>query len=152
QQSLYDAVNFSRNIYTYANQTVQSAVITVRLCPSDGKVGNTVVAPYGLNDIPLGKLNLTYTSYAACAGPWIHMTFDLTQLPRLTAQDLGLAFVNSAVRFAEVSDGLSNTILFSEHAHSLLVDSSATDWHWWFDGAYGDTVFRTLYPINPHRK
>jgi prepilin-type processing-associated H-X9-DG protein len=122
------------------------------LCPSDGKVGNTVVAPYSLYDIPEGKLRLSYTSYAACTGPWIHMTSDLTLLPRLTAQDLGLAYVNSAVRFAGITDGLSNTILFGEHAHSLLDDSSATDWHWWFDGAYGDTLFRTLYPMNPQRK
>jgi prepilin-type N-terminal cleavage/methylation domain-containing protein/prepilin-type processing-associated H-X9-DG protein len=152
QQSLYDAVNFSRNIYTYSNITVQSTVLNVRLCPSDGKVDNIVVPPYALYDIPEGKLRLSYTSYAACTGPWVHLTDDLTQLPRLTAQDLGLAYVNSAVRFAQVYDGLSNTILFGEHAHSLLDESSATDWHWWFDGAFGDTMFRTIYPINPQRK
>jgi prepilin-type N-terminal cleavage/methylation domain-containing protein/prepilin-type processing-associated H-X9-DG protein len=152
QQALYDAVNFSRNIYTYCNATVQSTVLNVRLCPSDSKVGNTVVAPYGIYDIPQGKLFLSYTSYAACGGPWLHMTFDLTQLPGLTAQELGLEYVNSAVRFANVTDGLSNTIHFGEHAHALLDDSSATDWHWWFDGAWGDTLFRTLYPINPQNK
>jgi prepilin-type processing-associated H-X9-DG protein len=80
------------------------------------------------------------------------MTNDLALLPQLTAQDLGLAYVNSAVRFASVTDGLSNTILFSEHAHSLLDDDSGRDWHWWFDGAYGDTLFRTLFPMNPQRK
>jgi prepilin-type N-terminal cleavage/methylation domain-containing protein/prepilin-type processing-associated H-X9-DG protein len=152
QKPLYDAVNFSRNIYTYSNQTVQMTKLNVLHCPSDGRVGNTVVAPYDLYDIPQGKLLLTYTSYAACTGPWIHMTSNLTLLPRLTAQDLGLAYVNSAVRFAGITDGLSSTILFGEHAHSLLDDESGRDWNWWFDGAYGDTPFRTLYPINPQRK
>jgi prepilin-type processing-associated H-X9-DG protein len=152
QRPLYDAVNFNRNIYTYANQKVQMTKLNVLHCPGDGKVGNTVVPPYDLFDIPEGSVLLTYTSYAACTGPWIHMTSDLTLLPRLTAQDLGLAYVNSAVRFASITDGLSGTILFGEHAHSLLDDESGRDWHWWFDGAYGDTLFRTLYPINPQRK
>ncbi|MFO0952603.1 MAG: DUF1559 domain-containing protein [Isosphaeraceae bacterium] len=152
QQALFNAVNFSRNIYTSANLTVQGTVMSVRLCPSDSQVGNTVVAPYDVYDVPQGRMMISYTSYAACAGPWIHMTNDLALLPRLTAQDLGLAYVNSAVRFAEIRDGMSHTIFLGEHAHSLLDKDSATDWHWWFDGAFGDTTFRTLYPINPHRK
>jgi prepilin-type N-terminal cleavage/methylation domain-containing protein/prepilin-type processing-associated H-X9-DG protein len=152
QQPLYNAVNFSRNIYTYANQTVHLTKLNVLHCPSDSKVGNTVVAPYDMYDIPQGSVFLNYTSYAACTGPWIHMTSDLGLLPSLTAQDLGLVYVNSAVRFASITDGLSSTILLGEHAHSLLDDESVRDWNWWFDGAYGDTLFRTLYPINPQRK
>jgi type II secretory pathway pseudopilin PulG len=102
QQPLYNAVNFSRNIYTYANQTVQMTKLNVLHCPSDSKVGNTVVPPYAMFDIPQGMVILTYTSYAVCTGPWIHMTFDLTLLRGLTAQDLGLAYVNSAIPFASI--------------------------------------------------
>src|SRR5690242_2948511 len=81
QKPLFDSVNFSLNIYSYANQTVQMTKLSTLLCPSDGKEWDTVTPPYGMNDIPAGKVILSYTNYAACSGPWIHMTVDLSQLP-----------------------------------------------------------------------
>jgi prepilin-type N-terminal cleavage/methylation domain-containing protein/prepilin-type processing-associated H-X9-DG protein len=153
QQTIFNSINFDLNIYTYANQTAHQTSLNVLHCPSDAKVPQTVLLTYGLYDIPQGQFRVAFTSYAACTGPWIHMPADLSQLPGLAAQDLGMAFCNSSIRIADVSDGTTNTLLLGEHWHSLLAnDSSDTDWHWWFDGAYGDTLFRTIYPINPQRK
>jgi prepilin-type processing-associated H-X9-DG protein len=45
-------------------------------------------------------------------------------------------------------DGLSNTILLGEHAHSKLPDGVRDYWQWWFDGG-ADTVFAGWYRINP---
>jgi prepilin-type processing-associated H-X9-DG protein len=53
---------------------------------------------------------------------------------------------------AKITDGTSNTIAFSERAHTLLDEESALWWHWWTSGNYGDTLFCTLYPMNPFRK
>ncbi len=57
-----------------------------------------------------------------------------------------------SVRLAEVRDGTSQTIGFGEHAHSKVKNPiEALVWHWWTSGDYGDTVFTSLYPINPER-
>src|SRR5262249_40007365 len=39
-----------------------------------------------------------------------------------------------------------------ERAHTLLDEDSALWWHWWTSGNYGDTLFCTLWPMNPHRR
>ena len=36
--------------------------------------------------------------------------------------------------------------------HSLYDDTTALWYNWWTSGNYGDTLFCTLYPINPFRK
>jgi prepilin-type processing-associated H-X9-DG protein len=64
----------------------------------------------------------------------------------------GLFYIRSAVTLAQVTDGTSNTISLGERAHSLLDETSATWWQWWSSGNYGDTLFCTLYPLNPFRK
>ena len=59
----------------------------------------------------------------------------------------------SPVKIASITDGLSNTIAFSEHVHAL--PSNTTDFYWhnrWFSGDYGDTLFTSFYPINPQSK
>src|SRR5262249_62028492 len=60
--------------------------------------------------------------------------------------------IMSAVTVGKITDGTSNTIAFSERVHSLLDDPSSLWWHWWVSGNYGDTLFCTLYPMNPFRK
>ena len=37
----------------------------------------------------------------------------------------GLLYIRSAVTFASITDGTSNTFAFSEHAHSMLDAESA---------------------------
>jgi hypothetical protein len=63
------------------------------------------------------------------------------------------------VKLANVTDGLSDTIAYSEHAHGLFsqtADSNGiTDlycWNWCVSGNYGDTIFSTLFPMNPQNK
>jgi prepilin-type N-terminal cleavage/methylation domain-containing protein/prepilin-type processing-associated H-X9-DG protein len=63
------------------------------------------------------------------------------------------------VKIADITDGLSNTFAFSERAHGKLSKSpdpdKSIDFIWngdWTSGAYGDTLFTTLYPLNPQGK
>jgi prepilin-type N-terminal cleavage/methylation domain-containing protein/prepilin-type processing-associated H-X9-DG protein len=157
QQNLFNAVNFNTNIYCFPNQTVQATQLNTLLCPSDAAVSQKVNYPVGLFNIPQGRVVIVYTSYAGNAGTWYHhsATYDLAgynQTPTLTSQDYGLFFCDSRVNFAAVKDGLSNTLLFGERNHGALTGSTLMDWHWWFDGYYGDTLFWTAFPINPQKR
>lgn len=152
QQPLYHAVNFDRNIYVAANQTVHEATLDVLLCPSDGMAATPSTWPGSYLDIPPGRFVAAHSSYAACAGTWYHLSYDFGQLPRLTAHDNGLAFANSSVRFGAVTDGLSQTMLFGERAYGMLNPAEQMHWYWWFDGYHGDTLFWTMYPMNVWRR
>jgi prepilin-type processing-associated H-X9-DG protein len=77
---------------------------------------------------------------------------DVASIPSVTRQCNGVFYVDSSVKFAGVTDGTSNTLLLGERGHSLLSGDTIQDWHWWFDGYYGDTLFTTMYPMNPFRK
>ena len=62
------------------------------------------------------------------------------------------------IKLASITDGLSNTIVYGEHAHGLFSQKPSMGiadfycWNWWTSGNYGDTLFTTLYPINPQNK
>jgi prepilin-type processing-associated H-X9-DG protein len=73
------------------------------------------------------------------------------QLPPQTLMN-GLFHIRSAVTLASITDGTSNTLAFSERAHTLLDPPSAVSWNWWTSGNYGDTLFCTMYPMNPFRR
>jgi prepilin-type processing-associated H-X9-DG protein len=59
------------------------------------------------------------------------------------------------VKLADITDGTSNTILFSEHAHSKILVTDINSYfgdyfgiNWWTSGDYGDTTFSTIFPPN----
>jgi prepilin-type processing-associated H-X9-DG protein len=64
----------------------------------------------------------------------------------------GLFHIDSSVRPSAITDGLSNTLLLGERAHTLRDDGSVLWWHWWISGNYGYTPVCTLWPMNPFRK
>jgi prepilin-type N-terminal cleavage/methylation domain-containing protein/prepilin-type processing-associated H-X9-DG protein len=148
QQPLFNAFNFDRNVYVYANLTVQEARLSVLWCPSDGTVGQSQPLPYPVLDIPENLVRPGHSSYAGCAGTWYQRSLE----PALIDQCNGSFFVNSATRHADFTDGTSMTLLLGERAHGRLKPDDARDWHWWYDGYYGDTLFWTLYPMNPFHK
>ncbi len=60
---------------------------------------------------------------------------------------------------ASITDGLSNTFAFGEKAHgkfSQIPDVYySIDYHYngaWVSGSFGDTLFTTLYPMNPFNR
>jgi prepilin-type N-terminal cleavage/methylation domain-containing protein/prepilin-type processing-associated H-X9-DG protein len=185
QGAIYNSMNFSIPMYYGANTTVCNAGLNVLWCPSDGSIVGlryTYPAPYAFDG---GPLPMTYSSYAGCLGTWTYFPIgtgvDQLQLGLMNGmfQYIGMPpnanpFVlygstlpNSGsvppVKISSITDGLSNTIAWSEHAHGLFSTTGTTNqagqtitdfycWNWWVSSNYGDTVFTTFYPMNPQRK
>ena len=140
QSAIYNAMNFSIPIYYNANTTVCGTGLSVLWCPSDGSIVNlryTFPAPATYDN---GPLPMTYSSYAGSLGTWTYFPMtgtgaDQTQLGLMNGmfQYIGMvpgvnpftiggnSYTNSGsvspVKIASITDGLSNTIAFSEHVH-----------------------------------
>jgi prepilin-type N-terminal cleavage/methylation domain-containing protein/prepilin-type processing-associated H-X9-DG protein len=148
QQTLFNAINFNMNMWNAQNFTIHNVGINTLRCPSDYGVSEPRTLPDGSLLDP-GAVPMRYTSYAGNSGTWM-LWFQQDFPPQRYMN--GLFHIRSAVRLADVTDGTSNTMAFSEHAHTLLDDTTALWYNWWTSGNYGDTLFCSLYPINPFRK
>jgi prepilin-type N-terminal cleavage/methylation domain-containing protein/prepilin-type processing-associated H-X9-DG protein len=106
QGNLYNSLNFSLPYSDPTNSTILTTTVSNFLCPSDFP-----------NPIPARG---AATNYMADMGSWI-----VWQAP--TGPNVGLPgpngtfFGNSSTRFADITDGLSNTGMFSER---VLADGS----------------------------
>jgi prepilin-type N-terminal cleavage/methylation domain-containing protein/prepilin-type processing-associated H-X9-DG protein len=150
QQPFFNAINFDVNAFNSPNFTMHAIGISTLWCPSDYRVSEPRTCPNGDGSpIDPGLYVTRYTSYAGNSGTWM-LYYWQDPIPQNHMN--GLFHVKSAVTLAQITDGTSNTIAFSERAHSLLDDTSALWWHWWASGNYGDTLFCTLYPMNPFRR
>jgi prepilin-type N-terminal cleavage/methylation domain-containing protein/prepilin-type processing-associated H-X9-DG protein len=147
QQPLYDAVNFAVDCFDPHNSTILAAGIATHWCPSDASVSQSQALDYWGD----GLRTLTYTSYAGNQGPWVTWGFPPPSQALLDDCNLGVFHGTSAVRPAQIRDGMGQTFLFSERAHGLLDPAYAMGCNWWAS-CYYDTLFTTWYGINPHRR
>jgi len=146
QTPIFNAVNFNVNMYDAENLTISASGISSLWCPSDPAVSRQRVYPGGL--LNGADLKMYYTSYAGNSGTWFWYSSNQTKLGQMN----GLFYLWSAVSLADITDGTSNTMAFGERAHAILSQDDQLGWHWWTSGNYGDTMFETYYPMNPHKR
>ena len=104
QDNLFRQINLGNDIMAPGHATVRTTVLPGYRCPSDAPQGDTftVVGSSG----PLGTV--AFANYVACGG-----TFEVTGFPDTNT---GAFLRNSACRFADITDGTSNTLFVTERA------------------------------------
>jgi len=168
QVNVFNATNFSVNMYNAPNTTISGVGIGSLWCPSDPRVADIYTYPPGGGgalDAGVG-LPMHYTSYGANSGEFF--IFDtsnnnINAACQATADALpgeqqmnGIIYYLSHVGLQGITDGTSNTFAFGERGHgrfpiALTGASPYNDvisWNWWTSGNYGDTMFCTMFGIN----
>ncbi|RUL87254.1 DUF1559 family PulG-like putative transporter [Tautonia sociabilis] len=136
------------------NWTMTNIGVSTIWCPSDPDVQEMRRLTYWLGS--QGGFPMRYTSYKGNAGPWPTPARSTDPADAIfgaqKSNALGLFYYYSSTKLSDIRDGTSNTLMFGETAYGLLDEGSKVEWHWWTSGNYGDTMFTTYYPLNPHRK
>jgi len=176
QMPLYNAMNFSRSIYSGVNSTVYAAGVSSLWCPSDGQIAGKRNSFGAYYDNP--NLTVAYTSYSCSSGEFYPEILQYCQagtaggatiypaqmsscsyyLP--IANTMNGVFTFQAATIAMITDGTSNTMFYSEKANGLFSTNDAANggandsncYNWWGDCVSGDTNFTTLYPLNAFKK
>jgi len=167
-----NSFNFSLFPPGPSNSTVIAIGLTAMWCPSDGSVSNAVstTTPNSSLGSCVGVAGpvsppwlLQHTSYAANAGPLperpVGPPTDFANIAGVVdnnysacvGQGLGVVNYGSVNGIGAITDGTSNTFLLAERNYRALDAANKIVWFQWFSGAYSDTGFSTIYPINPGR-
>jgi len=158
QSPMYNAVNFNLTSSNFENITLAGVRMSILTCPSDSKNDPVPLDPNTPNSsfnllpppLPRGSWIQCYSSYAGNAGTWDY-GYATYKGPNIFAMYNGTIYNDSTVKIAAVTDGTSNTFLFSEHSHFMATlndpyyfvsDNS------WQSGRWYDTLFCTLYSMN----
>jgi prepilin-type N-terminal cleavage/methylation domain-containing protein len=112
QSNIYNRINIENSVYAASNMTVRDVHISTFLCPSDARPG------------PL--------SYAGC-----HHDVEAA----IAADNHGVLYLNSHVRFDDITDGLPHTILLGEIRQSFAPSLG------WMSGT-SSTLRNTGHPLN----
>jgi prepilin-type N-terminal cleavage/methylation domain-containing protein/prepilin-type processing-associated H-X9-DG protein len=153
QGALFNAYNNSTSPFDPSNITFAGVALGVLWCPSDGSIstrlnlsgpdpaGNTAQMgqEWGYT-LPPGTWYQTLTSYEPVVGP----------IAFFRPGAMGITFNEGITRIAGVTDGTSNTMLYSEITNGWLTPAIVQAWDMYF--LWNDlTLIDAQYAPNPRR-
>jgi prepilin-type processing-associated H-X9-DG protein len=162
QMAAYNATNFDFSGMSAPNATVGTIAVSTLLCPSDPTAYQpdpfSGIYYFQSANVPpqFQSANQYHTYYAGIAGPWNSQgnLFDAGGLPipdplQLPAA-LGVIVDQGNIRIASVTDGTSNTMMFSENGQGFFqsLGFSTTYTHNWNEGDPVTNLACTLLPPN----
>ena len=157
QAPMYNAVNFALHSSSVENITVAGVQISSLVCPSDSNsspvaiVNPTTGASWNqLFPLPAGNWLQQFCSYGGNSGTW-NPGFNLNYGAAEFAQFNGVIYNDSSIPISSVTDGTSNTFIFGEHSHGILLKydgAFGVSDNSWNSGRWYDTMFATYFPPN----
>jgi prepilin-type N-terminal cleavage/methylation domain-containing protein/prepilin-type processing-associated H-X9-DG protein len=150
QAQIYNAYNSNIHFSNPPNATFQAAGVATLWCPSDGTVSQIDYSNF--------SYGMRFTSYKGNAGTWFtpgryqDPTCMGSAFGTLTGQANGIFNFYSRTTISGITDGTSNTMLLGEYAWSKTTHGEEICWGWWDSGNYADTMYTTLYPLNPFNR
>jgi prepilin-type N-terminal cleavage/methylation domain-containing protein len=134
QQATYAQIDFNDFVPVNNNRNLLKNPIPVGTCPSDGKLKR--VRPYGMQGQPFYVELVASSSYVTSGGPFNTGDPGLRGAPPSVSHEAarGMFYYEAVtVRFPQVSDGLSNTIMMGEitlrDANTPQQAGSGRDWN-----------------------
>ena len=133
QTPLYEQFDYNLPVFDLTNLQAREQSLSVFLCPSD---------PYSENKFVIRDENATpveryaAASYAANWGP-ATATVHLDNTP---LRSRGVFYRNSATRFRDIVDGLSNTLALGERTNGPIPGSATAGGHAEFETAWSAAV------------
>jgi prepilin-type N-terminal cleavage/methylation domain-containing protein len=110
QSPLYNQINFNLQVGAPANATARTTAVPAFLCPSDVSQQRWSIPAVGTTT-PLAEV--AGASYAGVFGK-DEVDFCTGLAPGIPCSSNGMFYLNSKVRFADVTDGLSSTLVVGE--------------------------------------
>jgi prepilin-type processing-associated H-X9-DG protein len=157
QQAMYNATNFMLTVYEPDNITIAGVAVRTLMCPSDPwtpqlistSTANASFAEH-VSALPPGNWLQQFTSYGGNMGTFMD-AYQQGYGSAEFAQLNGVIYGDSKVAIAQVTDGTSNTIIFSERAQTLFskfdpnYQNSDGSWN---SPKWYDTLVTNFYPPN----
>ena len=117
QDNLFRQIDFSKDIADPANAKARTTKLSVFRCPADSPLGDTFTVKDGSGN---ARCDVAFGNYVGMAG-----VFEVTGYPDTSNGAPGVLLRNSRVRFADITDGTSNTLFAGERASK---QSPMTTW------------------------
>jgi prepilin-type N-terminal cleavage/methylation domain-containing protein/prepilin-type processing-associated H-X9-DG protein len=148
QGSIFEKIDFNQSLYSAQNVFVWDISLEILKCPSDIAEPKSGFDPGDLDPVYAPAFNVGFSNYVASAGPrhYFGGSFD-PQPPKKFYE--GLFWEDhSDVRFVDIMDGQSQTLMFSERARGYY-PASDRKWNgWWASGYPTDSLFTTYVKLN----